>query len=36
MLEDTDLLDEVNTALSHIDTETRVQIWEDAVASQPE
>lgn len=35
-LEDTELLDEVNTALSHIDTETREQIWETAVANQPE
>lgn len=35
-LEDTELLEQVNEALANIDTETRTELWNNAVANQPE
>ncbi len=35
-LEDTELLEQVNEALANIDTETRTELWNEAVANQPE
>ena len=34
-LEDTDLVEQVNTALANISKETRVQLMEEAKARQP-